>query len=156
MQRYLSVQPSPLPGPTPEVARIEALRELKASSQAVNIRLNGLRRTQEGDPLHNAFFVNLQRTIMARPEDIERLAPALHRQAEEAALAPATISNGPAQLGRFNRAVDYAAQLFNIPRQQTLIAAALDKLANVAPQPEPPVEPVKQKAPAPKRRGPKL
>lgn len=66
----------------------------KASSQAVSIRLNELRQTKEGDPMHNALFMNVQRHITSKPEGLEQMAPALHRQVEDAAQAPAKVGNG--------------------------------------------------------------
>jgi len=150
-------QAQPLSGPTLEVARIEALRELKASSQAVNIRLNTLRGTTEGEPMHSAFFVNFQRTIMGKPEAVQLLAPALHRQADEAATVQATISNGSAHLERFRRAIDHTARLFESHEQQPLLPGAIqDKLQKAEKLSGKSEEATQQKAPVPKRRGPKL
>ncbi|WP_223654125.1 Fic family protein [Hymenobacter psoromatis] len=114
-------QARPLAEPTLAVVRIEALRELKAASQAVNIRLNELRRTKEGDPLHNALFMNLQRHVTPKPEALAQLAPALHRQVEDAAQAPAKVGNGQAQLDRFSRAIDQAALLYAGQSQQLIV-----------------------------------
>lgn len=148
--RHLS-QAWPLAEPTLAVARIEALRELKASSQAVSIRLNELRQTREGDPLHHALFMNIQRHITPKPEGLERMAPALHRQVEDAAQAPAKVGNGQAQLDRFSHAIDRAALMY----------AGQDQQLTMLP-PIPAVEPAgrktsaseeQQKAPEPKRRG---
>jgi hypothetical protein len=148
-------QARPLAEPTLAVARIEALRELKAGSQAVSIRLNELRQTKEGDPLHNALFLNIQRHITPKPEGLAQLAPALHRQVEDAAQAPAKVGNGQAQLDRFSRAIDKAALLYAGQGQQlttTPLAPAVEpegKNARTS-------EAQKPKAPEPKRRGPKL
>lgn len=151
-------QARPLSGPTPAVARIEALRELKASSQAVSLRLNTLRQTKVGDPMHDAFFINLQRTIMANPAAIGRLAPALHRQVDEAATAPASISNGQAHLDRFRRAIDHTARLYagQAPQQQVLPAIVQEKPLKGETKSVPAAGVPQQKAPGPKRRGPKL
>ena len=151
------VQARPLGGTTPEVARLEALRELKASSQAVNIRLNALRQTRKGDPLHDALFVNLQRTVMANPVAIGRFAPALHRQAEEAALAPATIGNGQAHLERFEQAIDHTVRLFAGQGQQhSLPAIEVEKPPQEEAKRKAPAEMPQQIAVAPKRQGPKM
>lgn len=151
-------QAQPLSGPTPEVARIEALRELKASSQVVNLRLNQLRGTTPGDPMHSAFFVNLQRNIMGKPEAIGLLAPALHRQTDEAATVQATISNGPAHLERFRRAIDHTARLFegHDQQQQILPSDVLDKLQKGDRTLRKSEEAAQQKKPTPQRKGPKL
>lgn len=131
-------QARPLAEPTPAVARIEALRELKASSQAVNIRLNELRQTKEGDPMHNALFLNLQRHVTPKPEALAQLAPALHRQVEEAAQAPAKVGNGQPQLDRFSRAIDRSASLF------------MHQPLTVALPPQPLAETARPDSPAPK------
>lgn len=141
--------------PTPAVARIEALRELKASSQAVNIRLNELRQTREGDPMHNALFMNLQRHVTPKPEAIVQLAPALHRQVEDAAQAPAKVSNGQAQLDRFSRAIDQVTLLYASQGRQLTVttpARQIESKGKIVP-----TSAVQQpKAPEPKRRGPRL
>lgn len=148
-------QARPLAEPTLAVARIESLRELKASSQAVSIRLNELRQTKEGDPLHNALFMNVQRHITPKPEGLERMAPALHRQVEDAAQAPAKVGNGQAQLDRFSHAIDHAALLYAGHGQQlTLVpvVSAIEQKGDNTPAPEV----AQQKSPELKRRGPKL
>ena len=151
-------QAQPLSGPTPEVARIEALRELKASSQVVNLRLNELRGTTPGDPLHSTFFVNLQRNIMGKPEAIGLLAPALHRQTDEAATAQATISNGPAHLERFRKAIDRTVRLFEGQGQQQQIVPKdlLDRLQKGRKEPDKGDEAAQQKSPQPRPRGPRM
>lgn len=144
----------PLTEPTLAVARIEALRELKASSQAVSIRLNELRQTKEGDPLHNALFMNIQRHITPKPEGLERMAPALHRQVEDAAQAPAKVGNGQAQLNRFSHAIDRATLYYAGQGQQLAVASVVaieQKVDNTLVS-----KVAQQKAPEPKRRGPKL
>jgi cell filamentation protein len=141
----------PLSAPTLEVARIEALRELKASAQPVNIRLNQIRTQTKQDN----FFTNLQYHIMRAPENVGRYAKALHNFAQEAATAPAKIGNGPAQLDRYHRAIDRTVQLFQGQGQQHQVRAAVqqepkgEKAASV-----PEVE--QQKAPEPKLRGPRM
>ena len=151
-------QAQPLSGPTPAVARIEALRELKASSQVVNLRLNELRGTTPGDPLHSTFFVNLQRNIMGKPEAIGLLAPALHRQTDEAATAQATISNGPAHLERFRKAIDRTVRLFEGQGQQQQIVPKdlLDRLQKGRKEPDKGDEAAQQKSPQPRPRGPRM
>ena len=148
-------QARPLAEPTLAVARIEALRELKASSQAVSLRLNELRQTKEGDPMHHALFMNIQRHVTPQPEGLARLVPALHRQVEDAAQAPVKVGNGQAQLDRFSRAIDRAALLYAGQSQQFTVST----LAS-AKEPEGKNMPTSQgpqpKAPAPKRRGPRL
>lgn len=148
-------QARPLAEPTPAVVRIEALRELKASSQAVNIRLNELRQTKEGDPTHNALFMNLQRHVTSKPEALAQLAPALHRQVEDAAQAPAKFGNGQAQLDRFSRSIDQAALLYAGQAQQLTVTPPTPKEEPKG-KITPTAEVQKQKAPEPKRRGPRL
>ena len=108
--------------------------------------------------MHNAFFINLQRNIMANPAAIGRLAPALHRQVDEAATAPASVTNGQAHLDRFRRAIDRTASLFVGPVQQHQVSPATvqEKLLKREMKSAPASEAPKQKAPEPKRRGPKL
>ena len=108
--------------------------------------------------MHNAFFVNLQRNIMANPAAIARLAPALHRQVDEAATAPASITNGQAHLDRFRRAIDYTAHLFagQAPQQRVMPAIVPEKPQKREAKAVPATEAPKLKAPASKRRGPKL
>lgn len=148
-------QARPLTEPTLTMARIEALRELKASSQAVSIRLNELRQTKEGDPLHHALFMNIQRHITPKPEGLERMAPALHRQVEDAAQAPAKVGNGQAQLDRFSYAIGRATLLYTSQGQQLAVAPVVP---TVAPKGNntPTLEATQQKASEPKRRAPKL
>ena len=148
-------QARPLAEPTPAMVRIEALRELKASSQAVNIRLNKLRQTKEGDPMHDALFLNIQRHVTPKPEALAQLAPALHRQIEAAAQAPHEFGNGQAQLDRFSRAIDQAALLYAGQGQQLSLLPPAPK-AELKGKITPPSEAQQRKAPAPKRRGPKL
>ena len=143
----------PLSAPTPEVARIEALRELKASSQAVSLRLN----EQRGPERKDVLFLNLQAYILPNPDSITRLAPALFRQAEDAAQSPERIQNGAPQLNRFIAAITRVQQLYAPGKQ-------LAPPTQTLPPPEPGKEqkgkkegPAEtKKAPTPKRKGPSL
>jgi cell filamentation protein len=140
----------PLSEPTPEVARIEALRELKASSQAINIRLNEVRDPRKYDN----FFFNLQYHIMRAPENIGRYAKALHNHATEAATSPGKISNGQTQLDRYTRAIDQTVQLYKGQGQQQVSTPTVkeQKGEKANPVPEVGIE----KAPEPKQRGLKM
>ena len=142
----------PLAEPILAVARIETLRELKASSQAVSIRLNGLRQTKEGDPLHNALFMNIQRHITPKPGGLQRMAPALHRQAEDAAQAPAKVGNGQAQLDRFSYAIIQAALLHAGQSQQLTVLPPAPEVVQKGSN-TPTLEIQQPKAPEPKRQG---
>lgn len=144
------VHARPLSEPTPEVARIEALRELKASSQAINIRLNEVRPAKHYDN----FFFNLQYHIMRAPENVGRYARALHNHAREAATSPAKVSNGQAQLDRYTSAIDRSVQLYKGQAQQQASAPAqkeqMGEKSSLVP------EASIEKAPEPKRRGLKM
>jgi|GEM_PF-2192201 len=142
----------PLSEPTPEVAKIEALRELKASSQAINIRLNEVRDPRKYD----GFFFNLQYHIMRAPENIDRYARALHNHAKEAATSPAKFNNGQTQLDRYTKAIDRTVQLYRGQDQQQQVSPAVQKQEQKGEKANPVPETGVEKAPEPKRRGPKM
>jgi hypothetical protein len=145
------VHARPLSEPTPEVAKIEALRELKASSQAINIRLNEVRDPRKYD----GFFFNLQYHSMRAPENIGRYVKALHNHAQEAATAPAKSSNGQAQLDRYTMAIDRTVQAYQGQGQQQQVSAPAQK-EQVGEKTNPGPEVNIEKAPEPKHRGPKM
>jgi fido (protein-threonine AMPylation protein) len=160
-------QARPLAAPTLEVAQLEALRELKASSQRV-----GIRHAQEtGAPLKDAsgaaimspLLTYVQAAVMTRPVALTEQATLdeLQKPYVVVARSAAAQLSDKAILLRYSQAVGNAVQAFRpqLTQQQPGV-----RVQQVMPQNEPKGEnalpnlttPKQQKASEPKRRGPKL
>ncbi|MFC7670597.1 Fic/DOC family protein [Hymenobacter humi] len=127
-------QARPLGAATLEVARLEALRELKASSQRV-----GIRYAQEtGAPLNDAggntimspLLMYVQALVMARPAALTEQATLdeLQKPYVVIAASPTAQLSDKAMLLRYSQAVGQAVQVFRpqltqqpgLPAQQTM------------------------------------
>jgi fido (protein-threonine AMPylation protein) len=153
--------------PTLKVAQLEALRELKASSQRV-----GIRHAQEtGTPLKDAsgaaimspLLTYVQAAVMARPVALTEQATLdeLQKPYVVVARSAAAHLSDKAILLRYSQAVGNAVQAFQLQLTQQQPGV---RVQQVMPQNEPKGEnalpnlstPKRQKAPEPKRRGSKL
>lgn len=160
-------QARPLSAPTLEVTQLEALRELKASAQRV-----GIRHAQEtGVPLKDAngaaimspLLTYVQAAVMARPAALTEQATLDDLQKPYVVIARSTAPqfSDKAILLRYSQAVGQAVQAFRPQFTQQQPGATVQQ---AAPPSEPkgeatlpnPSAPKQQKAPEPKRRGPKL
>lgn len=159
-------QARPLREPTLEVARLEALRELKASCQRV-----GIRHAQEtgaplqdanGSPVMSPLLTYVQAAIMPRPAALTEQATLDDLQKPYVLVARSAnpqLSDRPALL-RFSQAVAQAVKAFRAelaPQQQQAVqqlTKPTEPKGSITPGPVSPTP--QQKAPVPKRRGPKL
>ena len=151
----LPSQAQPLAAPTLEVARIEALRELKASSQRIGIRHAEETGTSLKAP-NGAVLNYVQAAIMARPEALNEQATLDELKSAYLVIASSAQPQftDKAILQRFTQATEQAVKLHQqrvAPQQQVLPTEP--KGAIVPPDT---ATSIQQKAPAPKRRGPKL
>lgn len=155
-----SSQARPLSAPTEEVARLEALRELKASSQRV-----GIRHAQEtGVPLKAAngaaimspLLTYVQSAIMARPDALTEQATLdeLKKYYVRIATSPTPQLADTTMLLRFSKAVEQAVKVFQPRPEQTQQQAI--KPADPKATPDLRADSSQQKSPTPKRKGPKL
>lgn len=153
-------QAQPLAAPTLEVARIEALRELKASSQRVGIRhaeeTGASLKAPNGAVLTSPVMNYVQAAIMARPEALTEQATLDELKSAYLVIARSAKPQftDKAILQRFTQATAQAVKLHQqrlAPQQQVLPTET--KGAIVPPDA---ATLIQQKAPAPKRRGPKL
>ena len=156
----LPSQAQPLAAPTLEVSRIEALRELKASSQRVGLRhaeeTGASLKAPNGAVLTSPVMNYVQAAIMARPEALTEQATLDELKSAYLVIARSAKPQftDKAILQRFTQATEQAVKLHQqrvAPQQQVLPAEP--KGAIVPPNT---TIPIQQKAPAPKRRGPKL
>jgi len=157
----LPSQAQPLAAPTLEVARLEALRELKASSQRVGIRhaeeTGASLKAPDGAVLTSPVMNYVQAAIMARPEALAEQVTL--DELKSAYLVIARSANpqftDKAMLQRFTQATEQAVTLHRPLRiaQQQAVLPTEPKGAVVPPGTSTPKQ---QKAPVPKRRGPKL
>ncbi|WP_460499496.1 Fic/DOC family protein [Hymenobacter agri] len=160
-------QARPLSAPTLEVAQLEALRELKASSQRV-----GIRHAQEtGAPLKDAngaaimspLLTYVQAAVMARPAALTEQATLdeLQKPYVVVARSAAAQLSDKAMLLRYSQAVGQAVKVFRPQLNQQQHGVTLQQpITQHEPKGERalsnPAPPKQQKAPEPKRRGPKL
>jgi len=153
-------QAQPLAASTLEVARIEALRELKSSSQRVGIRhaeeTGASLKAPNGAVLTSPVMNYVQAAIMARPEALTEQATLDELKSAYLVIARSAKPQFTDKtiLQRFTQATEQAVKLHQqrvAPQQQVLPTEP--KGAIVPPDTETPIQ---QKAPAPKRRGPKL
>lgn len=156
----LPSQAQPLAAPTLEVARIEALRELKASSQRIGIRhaeeTGTSLKAPNGAVLTSPVMNYVQAAIMARPEALNEQATLDELKSAYLVIASSAQPQftDKAILQRFTQATEQAVKLHQqrvAPQQQVLPTEP--KGAIVPPDT---ATSIQQKAPAPKRRGPKL
>ncbi|GGG59661.1 Fic family protein [Hymenobacter glacieicola] len=156
----------PLREPTGEVARLQALRELKASSQRV-----GIRHAQEtgaplqdanGGPIMSPLLTYVQAAIMPRPAALTEQATLDDLQKPYVLIARSAnpqLSDKPALL-RFSQAVAQAVQAFRAelapqPQQSVQPVTQLTEPPGSS-TPGPVSPPSQQKPSVPKRRGPTL
>ncbi|HEX8326089.1 MAG TPA: Fic family protein [Hymenobacter sp.] len=153
-------QAQPLAASTLEVARIEALRELKASSQRVGIRhaeeTGASLKAPNGAVLTSPVMNYVQAAIMARPEALTEQATLDELKSAYIVIARSAKPQftDKAVLQRFTQATQQAVKLHQqrvAVRQEVLLTEPKGVIL-------PPVTATstKQKAPGPKRRGPKL
>ena len=161
-------QARPLTAPIPEVAQIEALRELKASSQRVGIRYaketNTPLKDAEGNALISPLLLFVQGNILARPAALTEQAILDELQKPYAVIARSTTPefSDKAMLLRYSQAVGQAVMVFR--PQLTAQQQPSATVQQAVPPSEPKGDatfpnsstPKQQKAPEPKRRGPKL
>ena len=156
----LPSQAQPLAAPTLEVARIEALRELKSSSQRVGIRhaeeTGAALKAPNGAALTSPVMNYVQAAIMARPEALTEQATLDELKSAYLVIARSTQPQfaDKAILQRFTQATAQAVGL----HQQRVISPqqVLPTEPKAAVLPPHKATPTQQKAPVPKRRGPKL
>lgn len=157
----LPSQAQPLAAPTLEVARIEALRELKASSQRVGIRhaeeTEASLKAPNGAMLTSPVMNYVQAAIMARPEALTEQATLDELKSAYLVIARSAQPQftDKAVLQRFTQATALAVKLhqpLQVAQQQAILPTEPKGVI------VPPVTsaPTQQKAPVPKRRGPKL
>ncbi|AIZ65588.1 hypothetical protein PK28_18415 (plasmid) [Hymenobacter sp. DG25B] len=157
----LPSQAQPLEAPTLEVARIEALRELKASSQRVGIRhaeeTGAALKAPNGAVLTSPVMNYVQAAIMARPAALTEQATLDELKSAYLVIARSAKPqfSDKAILQRFTQATEQAVKLHQPQRvaPQQVMMPTEPKGAVVPPGT---ATPTQQKAPAPKRRGPKL
>lgn len=154
-------QALPLSTPTREVAQLEALRELKASSQRVGLRYaaetGAPLKDAEGNALISPLLLYVQGNVLARPAALTEQATLDELQKPYVAVARSANPqfSDKAALLRYSQAVGQAGKLFRqeltTPQQQ--IVAPTEPTGKIVPEP---ATTPQQKAPAPKRKGPKL
>jgi fido (protein-threonine AMPylation protein) len=155
----LPSQARPLAAPTLEVARIEALRELKASCQRVGLRhaaeTGAALKAANGAVLTSPVMQYVQSTIMARPAAMSEQATLDELKSAYLIIARSTQPQltDKSILQRFTQAIQQAVKLHlpQLTAQQQLaptppVAPALTKLPVATPP----------QAPVPKRKRPKL
>ena len=150
-----------LAAPTLEVARLEALRELKASSQRVGIRhaeeTGASLKAPNGAVLTSPVMKYVQAAIMARPEALAEQATLNELQSAYLVIVRSTKPHftDKAVLQRFTQATQQAVKLHH-PQQavQQQLGSSIQPKGAVVPLNA--STPEQQKAPEPKRRGPKL
>ena len=150
-----------LSGPTKEVAQLEALRELKASSQRVGIRYaaetGAPLKDAEGNTLISPLLLYVQGNVLARPTALTEQATLDELQKPYVAVARSANPQftDKAALERYSQAVSQAVKAFRpeltTPQQQ--VVTPTEPTGKVAPEP---ATTPQQKASAPKQRGPKL
>lgn len=155
----LPTQARPLAVPTAEVARIEALRELKASSQRVGLRhaaeIGVALKAPNGAVLTSPVMQYLQAAIMARPVAIAEQATLDELKSAYLVVARSAKPHltDKSVLQRFTQAIRQAVTLHlpQLPNQQlTQGPTAVPPTTVAMPTTSP------QQAPKPKRRKPKL
>ena len=156
----LPSQAQPLAASTVEVARIEALRELKSSSQRVGIRhaeeTGASLKAPSGAVLTSPVLNYVQAAIMARPEALTEQATLDELKSAYLVIARSAKPQftDKAILQRFTQATEQAVKVHQQQgASQKQVLPTQPKGAVVPPDT---VTPIQQKAPAPKRRGPKL
>lgn len=157
----LPSQAQPLAAPALEVARIEALRELKASSQRMGIRhaeeTGAPLKTPNGAVLTSPVMNYVQAAIMARPEALTEQVTLDELKSAYLVLARSVQPqfSDKAVLQRFTQATQQAVKLHQPLQvaQQQRVPLTQPKQATVPPVTSPAEQ---QKAPVPKRRGPKM
>lgn len=156
-------QARPLREPTLEVARLEALRELKASSQRVGIRYaqetGAPLKDAEGNAVMSPLLMYVQALVMARPAALTEQATLdeLQKPYVQIARSANPQLSDKALLLRYSQAVAQAVKVFRpLVTTQQQPGQHVGKPTEIKEENTPGQPTPQQKAPAPKRKGPKL